>query len=139
MNPEVNTAIRKAEVEQELWKFFTVYRKQLADCEANQNMLEAALEDQLLPITFENLSTFWESLTPQQKSVYAGPLTTGEVKPRKAATTVVDAAAVLEKMGGVLPEEYTRRRILKMGRDEYKELIKKYGQEIVVNRVNGIE
>jgi|ERR1700722_21130 len=138
MNTEVNTAIRKAQVEEAFWRFFTVYRLQLQDCEANQRILEAALEDKLLPISFENLTTLWESLTPQEKSAYA-PSTTDEVKPRKAATTVVETSAVLEKMGGVLPQEYDRRRILKMGRDEYKELLKKYGQEIVLNRVNGIE
>jgi len=137
MNPEVNTAVRRAAVEEAFWRFFTVFRLQVADCTANQNFLEAALEEQSLPISFENLTTVWESLTAEQKSAYARPLT-GEVKPRRPAApvTVVKTDDILEKMG-VLPEEWTVLKLRKSERDEYKELLKKYGQEAINDRLQG--
>jgi hypothetical protein len=136
MTPEVNTAIRKAQVEEAFWRFFTVYRLQVADCTANQNMLEEALEDKLLPITFENVSTLWESLTLEQKSAYAG-FSGGTVKPRREnSQTTVKTEDVLAEMN-LLPEEWTPLKIRKAERDEYKALLKKYGQVAINDRLQG--
>jgi|ERR1700693_2179076 len=134
----VREAVRKAQVEEAFWRFFTTYRLQLADCTANQNMLEAALEDQTLPITFESLSKVWESLTTEQKFVYARP-TTGEIKPRREAAgsgTVVKTEEVLEKLN-ILPDEWTARTLQKADRDTFKALYKKYGREAIDDRLAG--
>ena len=40
MNAELNTALRATAVEDAWWRFFVTYRLQLADCDANQNLLE---------------------------------------------------------------------------------------------------
>jgi hypothetical protein len=139
MTPEQKLELHKANVESAWFHFYTKYRSQLADCTANDNLLNEELESRLLPITFENLEIVWNSLSAEQKAQYAKP--TGAVKPHKKeeVATVVTAAEVLDKHGA-LPAEFTRHKILvEMNAVEYRALKKKYGNEAVENRVNGTE
>ena len=138
MNAELNTALRAATVEDAWWRFFVTYRLQLADCDANQNMLEGILENQTLPISFDNLSAVWEALTPEQKSQFA-PSRTGEVKPRRdtnsAAATVEVPSAEVEVEG--MPTEWTPEKIRHTDRATYKKLISQYGFDAINDRLAG--
>ena|SRR5579862_2375809 len=139
MTPEQKQIVRAAEIENSWFHFYTKFRSQLQDCQANDNLLNEELESRLLPISFENLEKVWTSLSPEQKARYAKP--TGVVKPHKKpeAPVVVSADEVLEKHGA-LPAIYTRHKILvEMGRDEYKQLRKTYGDEAIQSRVNSRE
>lgn len=140
---ELKHAIRVAQVEEARWRFFTTYRRHLADCEANQNMLEAVLESRFLPISFENLESVWLSLSPEERSKYS-PSTTGEVKPRKAEAetersdeeTAARIAAVVDELG-ILPLEWTVAKLQGADKDVYKSLYKKYGRDAINDRLAG--
>ena len=140
MTPEQKLELLKANVESSFFRFFTRYRTQLADCIANENMLNEELESRLLPTTFENLEKVWSELTPQQKANYAK--STGVVRPKKPeppAAVVVTAEEVLVAKGG-LPAEFTRHKILvEMSAPEYRALRKQYGDQAVEARVNNAE
>ena len=141
MTPEQKLELHKANVESAWFHFYTKYRSQLADCTANDNLLNEQLESRLLPITFENLETVWNSLSPEQKAQYAKPtnIVRPHKKPEAPAAVVVSADEVLDKTGA-LPAIYTRHKILvEMNAVEYRALKEKYGNEAVENRVNGTE
>jgi hypothetical protein len=139
MTPEQKQIVREAEIENSWFHFYTKFRSQLQDCQANDNLLNEELESRLLPISFENLETVWTSLSPEQKARYAKP--TGVVKPHKKpeAPVAVKVDEILDK-AGELPSIYTRHKILvELNASEYRALRKQYGDQAVENRVNGTE
>jgi hypothetical protein len=144
MNQEQQLAIRKSQVEEAKWRFYTTYRLQIQDCEANDQMIDAALKKRLLTTTFENLSTMWEELTPEEKAAYSRPTADNPSvvkarKPEAVPQEVVSVEAALEKFGG-LPAEFTKFRILKqMSKEEYRQILRQYGKEAIENRVNGVD
>jgi hypothetical protein len=137
-----SNAVRAAEVEHARWRFFTTYRLQLQDCSANEVLLDAELEKRNLPISFENLSSVWESLTPQQRKAYAPPLSTNVVKPRRQEAVEAAPSAKSDPpppvvADGALPVDWTPQKIKRASREELRPLYQKYGMAAVNDRLSG--
>ena len=147
MAEQQKLVIRQAQVADAKWRFFTTYRLQLQDCEANERMLDAELADRLLPTTFQNLSEAWEGFPPEKKAMYARPtaenpsvVNSRKPEPESSAQQVVAVADILEKVGEALPAEFTRQRILSktFSREAYRDLLKRFGKQLIEDRVNGV-
>jgi len=136
---EQKKTLRLAQIEDAWWSFFTKYRLYISDNTANQQFLEEALEAQTLPITAENIAKVFEAMTPEQRARFAAPDGRG-IKPRTPAPAAAAATPAAEvSVEGILPSEFTRRRITKdMSREEYQELLKKFGAAAIEARVNGV-
>lgn len=123
---EVKNAVRESEVAEALWRFFFVNSKVIQDCQANEDLMLAHMEDALEPISYEGLEKVYSALTDQQKAEFAPATSTNRVKPRTEVKAEAPPPIVTAETKGILPPEYTRARIAKMDRDEMKELIRTY-------------
>lgn len=117
-------------------------------CDANRSLLDKEMTNRELVLSPENINRVFVDLQPQlaivneadQKARQARlAAQKAEADAAKAAEEAAANARADEEAAGILPAEYSRKRIVDMDAEEYRALRKKYDDQAIENRVNGRE
>jgi hypothetical protein len=140
MNDEQTKIIQEAQDRNILYSFW-VDNRGYHNNEANWKILDNWLDENVKPLSRETLQEALEANKHQlAKRTFTAPHqshVTQESTP--TPTHTAPAVEVSTDPDKDLPVEYTRKRILRMEKEEYRGLLRKFGDLAIQTRVNRVQ
>jgi hypothetical protein len=123
-------------VERQIWYAFYVSHRDVLNCDANKSLLDNWLTANLKVLSADSLDEAYAATSEQ-----LAKRRPGQPQPQVTHVPVAESLPTVQVEAGPdaeIPANITRKVILKMEKDDYKALLKRYGAFAIQHRVNKV-